>query len=84
MGSSKEEIQRAARALEEVALEWRWTLNIPNYKSKLLVAGRWSQGELQPITVRGEPIDAVTEFKYLGLVVESHREVVRDVEERIA
>ena len=52
-GSSREEIERAARTLDEVASEWGRTLSLP--KTKLLVSGVWNEDDLQSITIRGVP-----------------------------
>ena len=82
VGSSREEIVRGARTLDKVASEWGLTLSLS--KTKLLVAGTWSEDDLQPISIREDSIEAVTEFKYLGSVVEAHGEVLKDVEDKIA
>ena len=57
VGSSREEIERAAQTLDEVASEWGLTLSLP--KTKLLVAGMWSDNKLQPIGIRGDTIETV-------------------------
>ena len=82
VGSSREEIERAARTLDEVASEWGLTLSLP--KTKLLVSGVWNEDDLQPITIRGDSIEVVPDFRYLGSIVEAHGEVLKDVEDRIA
>ena len=82
VGSSREEIERAARTLDKVASEWGLTLSLP--KTKLLVADTWSEDDLQPITIRGESIEVVPEFRYLGSIVEKHGEVTEDVVDKIA
>ena len=82
VGSSREEIERAAQTLDEVASEWGLTLSLP--KTKLLVAGMWSDNDLQPISIRGDTIESVPEFRYLGSIVEAHGEILKEVEDRIA
>ena len=82
VGSSREEIERAAQTLDEVASEWGLTLSLP--KTKLLVAGIWSDDDLQPISIRGDTIETVPEFRYLGSIVEAHGEILKEVEDRIA
>lgn len=62
-GSSREKIERGVKTLDEVASEWGLTLSLP--KTKLLVAGTWNDNDLQPITIRGESIEAVPKFWYL-------------------
>ena len=82
VGSSREEIEWAAQTLDEVASEWGLTLSLP--KTKLLVAGVWSDNDLQPISIRGDTIETVPEFRYLGSIVEAHGEILKEVENRIA
>ena len=53
-------------------------------KTKLLVAGALSgEEDLQPIHIGGETIEAVSSFRYLGSVLESHGEIRMDVEDRV-
>ena len=50
-------------------------------KTKLLVVGEPRvEEDLQPINIRGE---AVTDFRYLGSMVEAHGELMKDAEGRI-
>ena len=42
------------------------------------------QGDLQPINIRGEAIEAVSDFRYLGAIVESDGGIMKDVGNRIA
>ena len=78
VGSSREALETVARALDKVASQRGQTLSIP--KTKLLVAGRWSEDGGHPITIRGEPIDA---FKYLRSAVTARGEDVKDVEQTV-
>ncbi len=72
--STREEIERAAHVLDEVTAEWGLTVSLP--KTKLLVVnGTCDSGDLQPITIRGESIEVVSNFRYLGSTVESHGEI---------
>ena len=50
VGSSRDEIERAPRILDEVTSDWGLTVSL--HKTKLLVAGVWNEDDLQPITVR--------------------------------
>ena len=80
--SSREGVERSARALDQVASEWGLTLSLQ--KTKLMVAGTWSEEDLQPIVIRADSIEVVPEFRYLGSIVEMHGEVLKDVEDKIA
>ena len=53
-------------------------------QDKLLVAGAsCGEEDLQPIHIGGETIEAVSSFRYLGSVLESHGEIRMDVEDRV-
>ena len=82
VSSSREGVERSARVLDQVASEWGLTLSLQ--KTKLMVTGTWSEEDLQPIVIRGDSIEVVPEFRYLGSIVEMHGEVLKDVEDKIA
>ena len=64
VGTTRESMERAAQALEEVTSEWGLTVSVP--KTKLLVADvHCEETDLQPIYTRGGATEAVTEFKSL-------------------
>ena len=44
----------------------------------------WSDNDLQPISIGGDTIESVPEFRYLGSIVEAHGEILKEVEDRIA
>ena len=53
--------------------------------TKLLVAGvNCEDTDLQPIYIRGGAIEAMTEFKYLGTIIEANGSIQREVEDRIS
>ena len=82
VGSTREQIERAAQILDEVAAKWGLTVRLP--KTKLVVAGKCNEEDMQPIVIRGVPIEVISEFKYLGTEVETQGETLKDVENRIA
>ena len=83
VGATRESIVRAAHVMDEVTSEWGLTMSIP--KTKLLVTGApHDEQDWQPIDIRGESIEVVSEFRYLGAVVEIQGEIVKDVEDKIA
>ena len=84
VGTSREDIARAAQVLDEVTTEWGLTVNIQ--KAKLMVAGVpcGSNANMQPISIRGEDIETVADLKYLGAIIEECGSVRKDVEDRIA
>ena len=59
------------------------TMSFP--KTKLLVAGAsCGEEDRQPIHIGGETIEAMSSFRYLGSVLESHGEIRMDVEDGVA
>lgn len=53
---------------DEVTSQWGLTISIP--KTKLLVVGvTYDEQDWQTIDIRGEPIKVVSDFRYLGAVV---------------
>ena len=54
-------------------------------KTNWLVTGAaFGEEDLQPIHIREDIIEAVSSFRYLGSVIESHGEIKMDVEDRVA
>ena len=53
-------------------------------KTKIMVVGATDEEDLQPINIRGEAIEAVSDFRYLGAIVESDGGILKDVGDRIA
>ena len=83
VASGREDMERAAYVLDEVTTEWGMTTSL--VKTKLLVVSEdGSEEAQQPIIIRGQPIEVVDAFKYLGAVVEGKGEVLLDVEDKIA
>ena len=74
---------RAAEWLVEMLSKWGLTMSFP--KTKLLVAvASWGEEDLQPIHVGEDTIEAVSSFRYLGSVLESHEGIRMDVEDRVS
>ena len=83
VSTSRESMERAALVLEEVTSEWGLTVSVS--KTKLLVAGvNCEDTDLQPIYIRGGAIEAMTEFKYLGTIIEANGSIQEEVEDRIS
>ena len=83
VGSDRRSMERAAVELERIITGWGLTLSIG--KTKLLVAGvPRSNVDTSPIVLKGGEIECVTEFKYLGSVLEASGGVMAEVSERIA
>ena len=83
VASGREDMERAAHVLDDVTTEWGLTMSL--VKTKLLIVSEdGSEEDQQPIIIRGQPIEVVDAFKYLGAVVEGKGEVVLDVEDKIA
>ena len=58
LGFSREQIERVVQVLDEVATKWGLTFSIP--KTKLLVAGRCNEEDMQPIVINEAPIEVVS------------------------
>ena len=82
VGTSRKSMEAAATALEGLITALGLSLNIP--KTKLLVAGTPNSEDLQPLQLAGGSVVCVTDFQYLGSVVEAKGGVGKDVCERIA
>ena len=82
VSATRDSIVRAANVLDEVTSQWGLTMSMS--KTKLLVVGEPRvEEDLQPINIRGESIEAVTDFRYLGSTVEANGELMMDAEDRI-
>ena len=53
-------------------------------KTKLLVAGNGDTNDIKPLRLDGGEVECVTEFKYLGSIVETKGGIAQEVGERIA
>jgi len=81
LASSYADICKMVNILEEVTKEWGLTISIP--KTNIMV---WEapEGEVRPpLIIRGEVVEEVQEFKYLGSMFTSVGGDARDVEVRI-
>ena len=75
-------MEEAARVFDEVAAEFGLTKSV--VKTKLLVAGcDLEEGDLAPLYVRGQLVEQVQSFKYLGSIVETSGSVLLDVQDKI-
>ena len=82
VGTSRRSMEAAATALEELISAWGLSRNTS--KTKLLVAGIPHSEDLQPLQLAGGSVECVTDFQYLGSVVEAKGGVGKEVCERIA
>ena len=82
VGTSRRSMEAAATVLEELISAWGLSLNIS--KTKLLVAGTPHSEDLQPLQLAGGSVECVSDFQYLGSVVEAKGGVEKEVCERIA
>ena len=74
-------MENAAHILHDL-LEWGLTLSI--VKTKLLVAGDSDGDDIRPLRLDGGEVECMTEFKYLGSIVEAKGGIAKEVGERIA
>ncbi len=76
-------MERVAVELKKVTRAWGLTLSVR--KTKLLVAGALgTEDEARPIMLEGGEVECVTNFKYLGSVLEANGGVGMEVRKRIA
>ena len=80
--TNRSDIEKAARILDEVTSEWGLTVSFP--KTKLLVAGPQSVTPEQPIIINEKRIDVVSDFRYLGVIIEATGAVRKYIEDRVA
>ena len=82
VSTTREGIERAAHVFDEVTSEWGLKMNMP--KTKLMVADVQCEEDLRPVYIKGEPRDALKEFKYLGAIIEPHGGIERDAQDKVA
>ena len=81
VSANRPDIERAARILDEVTTEYGLTVSFP--KTKLMVAGPQLETAEQPITINEKKIDVVSDFRYLGVIIEASGAVKKYVEDRV-
>ena len=82
VGTSRESMESAVCILDDLLREWGLTLSIA--KTKLMVAGDGDENDMRSLRLDGGEVECVTDFKYLGSIVEAKGVVVKEVGERIA
>ena len=82
VGTSRDSMESAALMLDDLLKEWGLTLS--TVKTKLLVAGDSDADDIRPLRLDGGEVECVTEFKYLGSIVEAKGGIAQEVGERIA
>ena len=75
-------MESAAHKLDDLLRKWGLTLSI--VKTKLLVAGDSDADDMRPLRLDGGEVECVTEFKYLGSIVEAKGGIAQEVGEKIA
>ena len=75
-------MEEAARVFNDVAAEFALIVSV--VKTKLLVAGsNLEEGDLAPLYIRGQLVEQVQSFKYLGSFVDASGSVALDVQYKI-
>ena len=82
VGTSRESMESAGLILDDLLKVWGLTLS--TVKTKLLVAGDSDADDIRPLRLDGGEVECVTEFKYLGSIVEAKGGIAQEVGERIA
>ena len=75
-------MESAAHVLEDLLKEWGLTLSIA--KTKLLVSGGGDDADIKSLRFDGGEMECVTEFMYLGSILEAKGGIAQEVGERIA
>ena len=79
---TRKDMEEAARVFDEVAAEFGLTVSV--IKTKLLVVGcDLEEEDLAPLYIRGQLVEQVQSFKYLGSFVETSGSVLLDVQDKI-
>ena len=82
LASSYHDLCLMIKVLDEVTQEWGLTISIP--KTKIMVWQAPKDEVRETMILRGEVVDEVEEFKYLGSVFTSEGGDIRDVDVRIS
>lgn len=84
VGANRSDMEHAASVLDDLVSKWGLTLSISN--TKLLVAGtpRSEEEELTPLKLGKREVECVTDFKYLGSVLDGKGNMMKEVGEKIA
>ena len=78
VGTSRESMESAALILDDFLKEWGLTLN-----TKLLVAGDSDADDIRPLRLDGGDVECMTDFTYLGSILEAKGGIAQEVGERI-
>ena len=78
VGTSRESMESAALILDDFLKEWGLTLN-----TKLLVAGDSDADDIRPLRLDGGDVECMTDFMYLGSILEAKGGIAQEVGERI-
>ncbi len=82
VSTTRVKVEESASILNSILREWGLTMSMA--KTKLLVVGSSEEEGLRPLKLDGGEVEYVTEFRYLGSLVESRGGAVKEVGERIA
>ena len=74
-------LERLVRRLDEVTQ--KWLLDISQKKTKLMTVDHEGTGDLPAVTLRGEKIKTVNEFKYLGRIFQDTHDIDKEISNRI-
>ena len=77
LGDSKENIHRLLNELDKVCERRKLKVNVS--KSKVMVCGKSQRGEQLNLSLKGEILEEVDPFKYLGAIVGKNGGVQGDV-----
>ena len=81
VAESREEMQHMVNVLDRTCT--RWGMSISGGKTKLLAVREQQPGEQPPITLKGQALEEVESFPYLGSEVQKDGKMEKEVTVRL-
>ena len=79
--NTAEGLERLVQRLDEIMQ--KWLLDISQKKTKLVTVDYEGTGHLPAVTLQGEKIKTVIEFKYLGRIPQDTHDIDKEISNRI-
>ena len=81
VAETQEEMQHMVNVLDRTCT--RWGMSISGGKTKLMAVGEQQPGEQPPITLKGQTLEEVESFPYLGSEVQKDGKMEKEVTVRL-
>ena len=82
LAETEEDLNTLIQELENTSQKWALTISVP--KTKTLAIVRSDCNQQVEITIRGEEVEQVNSFTYLGSAFQSNTKIDNDISQRIA